>query len=333
MTVPASAVPSPDPQGIVTPQSPKRSLPAPPLERVPWAAVAVFVIVSFAAAWLVVLPLWLADGLANPLATLILPAMMLTPMLAVLVVTFVLKTPARGERLRSLGIWPLRPFARTIWLTVAAMYLPLVVIAATTFLAGALGFAQLDLTMAGFDALNRQQAAASGIDAALLPPAQVVFALQILLLPVGVLTGNALLALGEEVGWRGWLLPSLRPLGVWPSLLVSGAIWGLWHAPIILLGYNFGRADVVGVLLMVAGCVAWGVLFGWLRLRTGSVWPAVIGHASLNGLGQFIVFFLPLGASPDAALAGPLGVASWIVLAVVVAVLAACGQFRRRVLS
>ena len=332
MTTPASPQPGrARPQGAPAPQ--KRALPAPPIERVPWFAVAVFVVVSFAAAWLVALPLWLERGLANPLATLILPAMMLTPALAVVVVTFALKAPARGERLRSLGIWPLRPYGRTIGLTAAAMYLPLVVVAATTFLSGALGFAELDLTMAGFDALNRQQAAAAGLDPALLPSAPVVLALQLLLLPVSVLASNAVFAFGEEVGWRGWLLPALRPLGVWPSLLVSGALWGLWHAPVILLGYNFGRADITGVLLMVAGCVAWGVLLGWLRLRTGSVWPAVIGHASLNGLGQFIVFFLPLGATPDAALAGPLGVASWIVLAVVVAALAAFGQFRRRVLS
>jgi hypothetical protein len=59
----------------------------------------------------------------------------------------------------------------------------------------------------------------------------------------------------------------------------------------------------------------------------------VIGHAALNSAGSFVLYFLTLGSVPDMALAGPLGVASWIVLAVVVAVLAACGQFRRRVLS
>ena len=84
---------------------------------------------------------------------------------------------------------------------------------------------------------------------AALPPLGVLVLAQLAMIPIGGLF-NALLAFGEEVGWRGWLLPALRPLGVWPALLTSGAIWGLWHSPLILLGYNFGLTDWRGVAVM-----------------------------------------------------------------------------------
>src|SRR5699024_11776789 len=66
-------------------------------------------------------------------------------------------------------------------------------------------------------------------------PLQVVLIISIVALPVNSLV-SALATLGEEIGWRGWLLPNLRPLGTWPALLLSGVIWGVWHAPLILLG-------------------------------------------------------------------------------------------------
>ncbi len=59
---------------------------------------------------------------------------------------------------------------------------------------------------------------------------------------------NTLLALGEELGWRGFLLPSLLPLGQWRAILMSGLIWGVWHAPAILQGHNYPSQPVLGVV-------------------------------------------------------------------------------------
>ena len=244
-------------------------------QRVPWPAVTVFTVVACALAWLVALPLWLGDGLAEPLAGVLLPVMMLTPAVATLIVTVVMRVPARGERARFLGLWPLRPAKRIVWLMVAAWLVPPVLVAASILLSVALGFVQLDLTFAAF-AVELEKALPPG---APVPPVEVVVFAQLAMIPVGALL-NAIPAFGEELGWRGWLVPALRPLGTWPALLISGAIWGFWHSPVILLGYNFGRTDVSGVLLMIGGCIAWGVLLGWLRLRSASVWPAVIAHGS-----------------------------------------------------
>lgn len=294
--------------------------------RVPWPAVVTFVVVACALGWLVALPLWLGgDGLASPWVTLVALAMMWTPAVAVAVVTLVLKVPAR-ERLRALGVWPLRPVRRTLGFVALGLLGPIVLVAAVTFLAGALGLVRLDLTtFSGFTA-QIEQALPEGTA---MPPVGVLVASQLLALPLGAAV-NSLVAFGEEVGWRGWLVPALLPLGTWPALLVSGVVWGLWHSPLILLGYNFDRTDVTGVLLMVGGCVAWGVLLGWTRLRSGSLWPAVVAHGSLNAVGGLLLIFVAAGESPDMGVVGPLGVVAWGVIAVVVVVLALTGQLTRR---
>ncbi|MBP5803796.1 CPBP family intramembrane metalloprotease [Microbacterium maritypicum] len=289
--------------------------------RVPWTAVIVFVAVSFALAWLVALPLWLGDGLAEPSSVLLLPVVMFTPAVAALVVTFVMRVPARGQRARFLGLWPMRPAKRVIWLMVAGWLVPPLLVGLGILLSAALGFVQLDLTFAAF-AAELEKAVPAGTP---LPPVQVIVFAQLAMIPVGGLF-NSLFAFGEELGWRGWLLPALRPLGTWPALILSGVIWGAWHSPVILLGYNFGRTDLTGVLFMIGGCVAWGILLGWVRLRSASVWPAVIAHGSLNAAAGFVL--IVAATQPDMALAGPLGVATWVVLALLTVVLVLTGQFR-----
>ncbi|MEV8169760.1 CPBP family intramembrane glutamic endopeptidase [Microbacterium sp. NPDC077486] len=291
--------------------------------RVPWRAVLIFTLTACGLAALVCLPLWLGDGLAEPFAGAILPVMMFTPAAAVLVVMLTTGVPEKGVRARFLGLWPLRPAKRVVGLLVAAWLVPPVLVALGILLAAVLGWVRLDLTFSAF-ADQLAQALPPGTP---VPPVGVVVFAQLAAIPVGALV-NSVLAFGEELGWRGWLLPALRPLGTWPALLLTGAIWGLWHSPVILLGYNFGRTDVTGVLFMIGGCVAWGVLFGWLRLRSGSLWPAVVAHGSLNAAAGMIM--IVAAVQPDLALAGPLGVAGWIVAAVVALVLALTGQFRRQ---
>lgn len=286
-----------------------------------WMPVVAFVLLACGLAWLVALPLWLGAGLAEPLAPLILVAMMLTPAIAALVVTFALGYPARGARLRFLGLWPLRPAKRVVWLLLIGWLGPPVVVVLSILIAVALGFVQLDLT---FAALSTQLERALPPGAPM-PPVGIVVLSQLAFMPLAALL-NSVPAFGEELGWRGWLLPALRPLGTGPTLLLSGVIWGLWHSPVILLGYNFGRTDASGVLFMTVGCVAWGVLLGWLRLRSASLWPAVLAHGSLNASAGLVLVFA--AAQPDQALAGPLGVAGWASVALVIVLLLVTGQFR-----
>nr|WP_228531146.1 MULTISPECIES: CPBP family intramembrane glutamic endopeptidase [Myxococcaceae] len=135
---------------------------------------------------------------------------------------------------------------------------------------------------------------------------------------VGVVAGpvlNAVVALGEEWGWRGYLLPRLLPWGTWRALLAHGALWGLWHAPVVLQGYNYPQHPVAGVGFMVVSCVLLGVLFGWLRLASGSVWPCVIAHGSLNALAPAVMLLPRAGAAWDTAEVGVLGWPGWLLMA------------------
>ncbi|AKI99634.1 CAAX prenyl protease-like protein [Archangium gephyra] len=132
---------------------------------------------------------------------------------------------------------------------------------------------------------------------------------------------NAPIIFGEEWGWRGYLLPRLLPLGQWRALVLSGVIWGLWHAPLILLGYNYPQHPVLGILLFTVVCVLLGILLGWMRLATGSIWSAVLAHGSLNALGPVVAFLGHAGSPPDTALVGITGWPGWLVLAALVGVL------------
>ena len=107
---------------------------------------------------------------------------------------------------------------------------------------------------------------------------------------------NLLSTFGEEFGWRGYLQPKLMPLGGRAAVLVTGVIWGVWHWPVILMGYNYGLdypgAPWLGPLAMVWFTVVTGVIIGWLAIRGGSVWPAAIAHGALNGMAAIGTLFL-----------------------------------------
>jgi len=107
-------------------------------------------------------------------------------------------------------------------------------------------------------------------------------------------TINALFAFGEEYGWRGVLAGELHPLGVLRSNLVIGVLWGLWHAPIIILmGHNYGDQWALGVPMMVAWTVPLSFVLTWVKERTGSVLAPAMLHGAFNGtIGVFALLII-----------------------------------------
>lgn len=104
---------------------------------------------------------------------------------------------------------------------------------------------------------------------------------------------NTLFALGEELGWRGFLLPRLLPLGTWRAMLLSGVIWGVWHWPAILQGHNYPKHPYWGLLLMIGFCILFGTIVGWLYLRARSPWAPALAHGTLNAVAGFPLLFMP----------------------------------------
>jgi membrane protease YdiL (CAAX protease family) len=103
------------------------------------------------------------------------------------------------------------------------------------------------------------------------------------LLPMA-LAQSVVFALGEEIGWRGFLVPSLfRARGFAWSGIASGVIWGLWHVPLIVAGgYNAGTPVWYGAICFMISVTAMSVTLAWLRLRSGSLWTAALYHGVHN---------------------------------------------------
>lgn len=99
---------------------------------------------------------------------------------------------------------------------------------------------------------------------------------------------SLLSATGEELGWRGFLVPTLAKMTSFGrAALISGVIWACWHFPLIIFAdYNAGTATWFALLCFAVMVVAIAVVAAWLRLRSGSVWPAAILHASHNLFAQ-----------------------------------------------
>lgn len=103
-----------------------------------------------------------------------------------------------------------------------------------------------------------------------------------LLLVAGL--GSAILfAMLEEIGWRGYLVPRLLPLGQTRALVISGLIWATWHMPFVIwFGYHSAGSKFLVLPLFYGTIVAAAILFGYLRIYSGSVWPAAIAHGVHN---------------------------------------------------
>jgi membrane protease YdiL (CAAX protease family) len=100
---------------------------------------------------------------------------------------------------------------------------------------------------------------------------------------LGVISSTAR-ALGEEIGWRGFLLPRLvEQAGFTWGCLLSGCIWAVWHYPGLLFAdYNAGTRPVFALTCFTLMVIADSYILGWLRLKSGSLWTAAILHASHN---------------------------------------------------
>jgi CAAX protease family protein len=98
---------------------------------------------------------------------------------------------------------------------------------------------------------------------------------------------SSLITAGEEIGWRGYMLTRLIDAGVPRPVLASSLIWGLWHVPLVLAGiYAAGPSPALSAVLIMVSITSFGYVIARLRLETGSIWPAIIFHASWNSIIQ-----------------------------------------------
>jgi CAAX protease family protein len=91
-------------------------------------------------------------------------------------------------------------------------------------------------------------------------------------------------ALGEEIGWRGFLVPELsKTMSFTTTSFVSGIVWSLWHYPILIYGdYNAGTPTWYGLTCFTVMVISMSFVFAWMRLKSGSLWTGAILHGSHN---------------------------------------------------
>lgn len=109
---------------------------------------------------------------------------------------------------------------------------------------------------------------------------------------------NILSALGEELGWRGFLLPALTERrGRNKALLITGLFWALWHLPLLIAGdYMSGTPLWYKLPAFILCILPIGVIAGLLTYRSGSVWPAAFLHAAHNNFDQAVFGLITKGA-------------------------------------
>jgi membrane protease YdiL (CAAX protease family) len=202
----------------------------------------------------------------------------------------------------------------------AGYLLPMVVVGSILGLAVLLHISRPDFTLQrSFSALLPQLK---------LPSLRVTPAFWALLLLQQMIIGvpvGTLVTWGEEFGWRSYL--QIRLFADRPALaaVLTGLIWGLWHYPVIFLGYEHYENIGVGLLVFPLSTIMLSIIFGWLRIRTGSVWASSIAHGGTNSFGASMLLLLFVGG-PAFTFVSYLGILSWIPLGAVCAWILLTGQ-------
>jgi uncharacterized protein len=105
---------------------------------------------------------------------------------------------------------------------------------------------------------------------------------------------NILMFLGEEIGWRAFLVPRLlRLFNPKISFIIGGSIWGIWHGAAILMGFNYPNHPFIGIIMMMILCIPIGIILQYLYFKSKSIFVAAIAHGAMNWTsGNFIMFVL-----------------------------------------
>ena len=297
---------------------------APASAKVNWAGVGLYILFAFGISWAV----WLGLGAVGVPFVVRVSIGMLGPALAAVLVRII-----RHEGFADAGLRLVGRGRRGAWRMYIAAYIvpPLLIALAIGFalLTGVQHWAYVENVQSMAQTITKtladqHQSLPKGFTAEQLATISVISS-TVLAFTLGILF-NMIFTFGEEFGWRGYLLPRLAPLGGVRAAIISSIIWGLWHAPLIILnGYNYPGHTWLGVGMMVIFTVALGMIFAWLRFRSGSVWPSTLAHAAYNAQAGFGAILL---SPADSLLRAPIGLIGLIPMLLIAIGLAITGRLR-----
>lgn len=295
-------------------------------KRVDTRRVLIFIAFAFGIAWLAGLAVYLTGGLGNSRE--LIPGTGITAVALLLPVAY-MGAPAMAHVLTRLVTkegWKnvgLRPNFRKGWPYWLIAWFAPAVLTIVGMVVYFLIFPQhYDPELGVVKDLLAQSEAATGVASPLSP--WMLVGIQLLQGALIAPLVNGLFTFGEEFGWRAYLQPKLMAMGPRKAMLWMGLIWGVWHWPLTVQGHNYGLGYAgfpwLGMLSMVWMTFGLGLFLGWMTFRAKSVWPAVIGHAAVNGIGALGLLFVRgepstlLGPSP----AGWIGGLGFVVVALLI---------------
>ncbi len=243
------------------------------------------------------------QGVTGIFAQLVIMTVMWVPAVATVITAKFVTREGLGNT--GLRFPPLRTF---VWTGLLAPLLFAVIFSLTWLL----GFGRPDWSMGDFLALYANSGSTAELPLAAGAMLAAIFLGSTLVSPFV----NSLVAFGEEWGWRGYLLPKLMPLGKPRAYILSGVIWGLWHAPLVAVGFGYsGTSPWLAIPLFALFTTAFGVVVNELSLRYRSSILAAWLHGLFNSqrFGVWAVLF----ASADPLIGGSfglIGIAFWLVV-------------------
>ena len=263
--------------------------------------------IAFGAAWIIwEIPLQKGLTRADPVFRLMVLLGSFGPALACIVV----RKWITREGFSDAGLW----INRTKWqYYLAAWCLPLAVVACICVLVILFGLGEPDFSpKPDFAAIipGMQPLLSSGAFF-------VLFVVQVMIMAVVFVP----LHWGEEFGWRGYLQIRLcnNPL---QAAVATGIIWAVWHYPLNVRGFNYPEHPLLGLILYPVSTILLSIYFGWLRIKTNSVWSTCLAHSAANVIGVSLVAYVFMGGPTtlseihlDVLMWVPLGIlCGWIVL-------------------
>lgn len=271
-----------------------------------WKGLSSYLLVTFVVTYAI--EVWLIRGHTSPilkgLGQYVVAAVMWVPALGAVVTMKFVTHEGFGIANIRVGDW--RPYVTS------AVVLPacFVVIYATTWL---LGLGEPDWTLSEF----RRQFAAAGLDVPHVPAPALLWPALFLAVCVVAPFVNALFGFGEELGWRGYLLPKLLPLGKVRAYVLLGIAWGLWHAPLVFAGFMYPGHPLSGTLMFIGLTTSLGIYMNELTLRHRSSVLAGWIHGVFNSqrLGVWALLF-PVTTPLVGGFSGAIGLVTWLGLGV-----------------
>ncbi|MGL5348934.1 MAG: CPBP family intramembrane glutamic endopeptidase [Peptostreptococcaceae bacterium] len=251
-----------------------------------------FLGITFLLTWLITFGLMFNGGYSNPSATIIIASCMFMPAISVIITTLISKNKFKD-------VWIKPKFKGNIKYYLLAWLLPIILVLIGSAIYYIIFPSHFDSSMSTMITATKGQLSSLG---KVVPSDDELKSLLLLQLATSIFIApvvNFITCLGEELGWRGYLLPNLlEKMSPIKATIVSGIIWGVWHAPMIAMGHNYGlnypTAPFGGIFAMIIFCVFVGSFLSYITIKSKSCIPAVIGHAMINGFAAIGVLFLAI---------------------------------------